>query len=183
MTPSKTIPEGLCLPPFPPVPAGYSHWEYLGQGGDLYLLGVLAGCYFKGDADWEPGIEYSGSATCAHYIRAVPIDDANVAPPQPDKEEHSQEIASLNAKLATVSRELEQLKKLGETENTVTPGFWGRVAATTARERDEARAALTDLVLLCDGLADSGYVHKDSQQPIEWSPDGPLARAKALLLR
>lgn len=192
MKPSKTLPEGLGLPPFPEVPDGYSHWEYLGPGGQhLRLNEDYAGCWFKGDHHWEPGPKlYFGNRTDGHYIRAVPLPDVS----ETDKdlkietlelqlEARRLAVLELNAKICELQQEVAHLQSLGETENTVTPGFWGRMAAKTAQQRDEARVALTDLVLLCEGLAESGYVHKESQRPIEWSPDGSLARAKALLLR
>lgn len=47
----------------------------------------------------------------------------------------------------------------------------------------ELREALKNMVTMCEGLAALGFVHKGSDSPIEFSPDGPLAIARALLAR
>lgn len=48
-------------------------------------------------------------------------------------------------------------------------------------ENGELREALDYLVVMCESLAALGFVHKDSEVPISFSPDGPLTRARALL--
>lgn len=65
---AKKLPKGL--PELPPVPRGYSEWEYLGFG--VVKVGVFYGASFDPTIEnkWEIGT-WDGGNPDAHYLRAV----------------------------------------------------------------------------------------------------------------
>jgi len=62
----KKLPKGL--PPLPPVPAGFSAWEYAGKGP--LNTPIAMGSYLAGGQIWEDPGQCDGDAGW-HYIRAV----------------------------------------------------------------------------------------------------------------